>query len=86
MSGKKTSTIRLGSRRYPLGPARIVSGKVSIPITITDVEFTTVGGLNEVIAAMEGYNSLDELFRDLKRFYPGAEVDSQVTVVRFQKT
>jgi hypothetical protein len=86
MSGKKTSTVRLGSRRYPLGSALIVSGQASIPVTITDVEFMTVGDLNEAVANMEGYPSLSELLHDLKRFYPDVKMDSQITLVRFRKT
>jgi hypothetical protein len=86
LSGRKTSTVRLGIRNYPIGPAKIVSGNLNIPIEITEVEFTKVGHLSEGVAKSEGYESLEELFGALKRFYPGASVDRDVTVVRFRQS
>jgi hypothetical protein len=86
LSGKKTSTVRVGSRNYPLGPARIVSGNMHIPIEITEIEFTKVGHLDERVAKSEGYDSLDELLSILMRFYPGTGTDRDVTVIRFRKS
>lgn len=86
LGGKKTSTVRLGIRNYPLGPARIVSGSVDIPIKITEIEFTKVGRLDERVAKSEGYDSLDELLCALKRFYPTAGVDRDITVIRFRQS
>jgi hypothetical protein len=85
LSGKKTSTVRLGIRNYRLGPARIVSGNVDIPIEITNIEFMKLGDLNENVAKSEGYTTLDEFLSTLKRFYPGAKTDGDVTVVRFRQ-
>jgi hypothetical protein len=85
LSGKKTSTVRLGIRNYPLGPAKIVSGKVSIPIEITEVKFMKVGSLDEGVANSEGYGSLSDLLHALRRFYPDAENDRDVTVIRFRQ-
>jgi hypothetical protein len=85
LSGRKTSTVRLGIRNYPLGPAKIVSGKLDIPIEITKIEFTKISQLNESVAKSEGYDSIDEFLLVLKRFYPGAESDRDVTVICFQK-
>ena len=86
LGGKKTSTVRLGIRNYPLGPAKIVSGSVGIPIEITEIKFTKVGRLDEPTAKSEGYDSLDELQCALKRFYPRAGLDSDITVVRFRRS
>ena len=86
VNGKKTSTVRLGIRHYPLGPARIVSDRVDIPIEITETQFTKVGLLDEHVARSEGYDSLDELLRALERFYPKAALDHDITVVRFRKS
>jgi hypothetical protein len=84
LSGKKTSTVRLGIRKYQLGPARIVSGNQGIPIQITGLEFTKVGRLDERVAKSDGYDSLGELLRVLKRFYPSAQIDDDITVIRFR--
>jgi hypothetical protein len=86
LSGKKTSTVRLGIRDYPLGPARIVSGSVSIPIEITEIIITKVGRLDGHVARSEGYDSLDELLHALKRFYPQAGQDHDITVIRFRQS
>jgi hypothetical protein len=85
LSGKKTSTVRLGIRNYPLGPARIVSGSLGIPIEITEIEFSKVGYLDASIARTEGYDSVTELMRALRTFYPGASTDRDVTIVRFRR-
>jgi hypothetical protein len=86
LSGKKTSTVRLGIRRYPLGPARIVSGNVNIPIEITEIEFMKLGELGDGVAKTEGYTTLGEFLSNLRRFYPGAEIDRDVTVIRFRQS
>jgi hypothetical protein len=85
LSGKKTSTVRLGKRNYPLGPASIVSKNVDIPIEITDIEFTKIGSLNEKIAKMEGYASVPELLSALEKFYPNVDSERDVTVVKFRQ-
>lgn len=85
LSGEKTSTVRLGIREYPLGPARFVSGALSIPIEITEVEFTQVARLDRRGAKSEGYGSLSELLSAVRRFYPGIAMDDDITVVRFRK-
>jgi hypothetical protein len=85
LSGRKTSTVRLGIRDYPLGPARIVSGSVDIPIEITEIEFMKLRDLGESVARTEGYATLEEFFSTLKIFYPGADSDRDVTVVRFRQ-
>ncbi|WP_410052518.1 ASCH domain-containing protein [Bradyrhizobium sp. SZCCHNS3053] len=85
LSGRKTSTIRSGVRRYRPGAARIVSGSVDIPIEITDVQFTQLRQLDSRIANSEGYGSIDELLMAVRRFYPELKLHDEVTVVRFRK-
>jgi hypothetical protein len=85
LSGKKTSTVRLGIRDYPLGQATIISGKFQIPIEITEIEFMTIGHLDENVAESEGYDTLDELLQALRRFYPEAESEHDVTLVHFRQ-
>jgi hypothetical protein len=85
LSGKKTSTVRLGKRNYPLGPAKIVSKNLDIPIEITAIEFRKLGQLDKGIADTEGYDSVNELFSALARFYPGADSDRDVTVIKFKQ-
>lgn len=85
VNGKKTSTVRLGQRPYPLGPARIVSGSDEILVEILQLERTTIGGLTDEVAKSEGYESLSDLLNELRRFYPSAGPEHNVTVVRFRK-
>lgn len=85
LSGKKTSTVRLGIRNYPLGPAQIASAGLAVPIEITGLEFTKLGCLDEDVAKTEGYDSVAELLCALQRFYPDAAKDRDVTIIRFRK-
>jgi hypothetical protein len=86
LSGKKTLTVRPGIRRYPLGPARIVSGNVDIPIEILELEFMKLRDLNQSVAKSEGYATLGEFLSNLRRFYSEAEIDRDVTVVCFRQS
>jgi hypothetical protein len=86
LSGKKTSTVRLGKRNYPLGPANIVSTNFDVPIEITAIEFSRIGHLDEDVAKTEGYESVAELLGALRRFYPNANKDHDVTILRFRKS
>lgn len=86
LSGKKTSTVRVGRRNYKLGPATIVSGDANVTVLITEVQHTTVRQLSDQVARKEGYVSKSELLAALLRFYPDLEDDREVTVVSFERT
>jgi hypothetical protein len=84
LSGKKTSTVRLGRRDYSRGQAKIVSRDIEIPIEITDVSFTKVNSLDDEVAKSEGCGSLSDLLTILRRFYPELHGTNDVTVIRFR--
>jgi uncharacterized protein YqfB (UPF0267 family) len=85
ISGRKTSTVRLGKRDYRPGAALIVSRDVEIPVEITEVRHTTVDHLDETTARSEGYNRVADLIIALKKFYPEISDHHVVTVVRFRQ-
>jgi hypothetical protein len=84
VDGRKTSTIRLGKRNYGIGDSFLVSRGASVPIEIVSVSYSTVGALDEYAAKTEGYDSVLDLKRELRHFYPNLAEDSHVTVVRFK--
>ena len=84
LSGKKTTTVRLGVRNYTRGQAKIVSRDVEIPIEITDVGLTKVNRLDDEIAKSEGCDSVSDLMKLLRRFYPKLDDDQDITIIRFR--
>lgn len=81
--GKKRSTVRAGARLAEFGPARIVSGEVQIPIELTQLTIKPFSRLTEDDAREDGFDSLDELRRVLRGFYPRLAEDDPVTIFSF---
>lgn len=82
--GKKSSTIRKGTRRFEVGPAVLMSGNEQAAVRITGVSHTRFGLLTEEDARRDGFKTLAELDAALKRFYPSINNTAPVTIVRFQ--
>lgn len=85
VSGKKTSTIRLGTREYTPGAATIVSRNAAIPIEILEVKHSQVECLNEQNAHEEGYDNKSDLMSALREFYPSISDSDEVTIIRFRR-
>jgi hypothetical protein len=83
-SGHKTTTIRLGHRAYPKGPAKLVSSNREVPIEIIEIRHTCLNALSEHEAIEDGYANTGALYSDLQRFYPDITENHAITIVRFR--
>ncbi len=86
LSGKKRSTIRLG-RVIPRYDEIIIhgGGRPIAKARITKVTYKRVRELTDEDAKKDGYNSVDELIRDLEKVY-GRKIspDDVVTIIEFE--
>lgn len=82
-NGKKITTVRYGKRDYATGDALFVAGDDKQPITINGCEYKSFGELTEPDAHNDGFSGLEELTSVLLKFYPHAQSDDTVTIVRF---
>lgn len=85
LSGRKTSTVRLGLRDYKKGNAALVSKGAKIDIEITDITFTKVSDLTDAIAKRDGYETITDLLAALRHFYPDLSEERDVTIIGFRK-
>jgi hypothetical protein len=85
LEGRKTTTIRLG-RVIPKAREIIIhsEGRPIAEAVITNVIYKKVKELTEEDAKHDGYESLDELLKDLKNMY-GTDIkpDDEVTIIEF---
>lgn len=86
IDGRKTTTVRAGKRNMELGPCRIVAGRTSLDVTITDIRHCRYDELTDEDAIRDGFNTLSELKAALHRFYPNLTLDAAVSVVRFERS
>jgi hypothetical protein len=84
-SGGKVSTIRSGTRNYPLGPAVLRSRLHRIPVSITSIRHKNLSELRENDASNDGFPSLAELLIALRKFYPSIGDDDAVTIIEFTR-
>lgn len=82
--GKKTTTIRMGTRPYPIGPAVLRSNGEDLKVFITGVRFTTTASLTKGDAETDGFESLAGLLQTLKEFYPDLLPSDSVTITSFR--
>lgn len=82
-SGFKTTTIRVGLRNLPLGPAAIVCGTEQIPIFIKNVSHKNVSDLDEHDAHADGFSSKPHLFNAMHSIYPNLAENDIVTIIEF---
>lgn len=82
--GKKVSTIRRGTRPYPIGPAVLRSDGDEIKVFITGVRFATAASLTQTDAVRDGFESLGELLDALHGFYPNLLPSDSVTIASFR--
>jgi hypothetical protein len=85
LDGRKVSTVRFGRRPYPTGKCVLRSGGQDVPVEIRCVRFCQFAELTETDALADGFSSLEELHRELRRFYPNVTPVDEVTIVEFMK-
>ncbi|AUR87783.1 ASCH domain protein [Vibrio phage 1.104.O._10N.286.49.A12] len=81
----KKSTIRLGVKDYMVGRTEIVNVETheKVPCFIRNIELITVRELDHCHAMRDGFHSLGELLKELRKHYGTLKPDDWVTVVSF---
>lgn len=85
ISKRKISTIRFGFVFFnDITTLLTFSNNPSIDIKIKRIDYSkTFGDLNETDAKSDGYDSLDNLKTDIRKYYPTIENTSPMTIVYF---
>lgn len=91
VSGDKLSTLRLGIKRYTLGPCRLlsvdpISGEPidCIREVITNLSIVKFGDLFDYHSDLEGYGSdIGKLKEVIRSIYPGIKDDDVMTFVEW---
>lgn len=85
-SGKKFSTIRQGIREYNIGKAVLCCDKISwcIPVNIKSVSQTSFYFMDEKVAWEEGFLNKEEMFQQMKQYYPDFTKNDNITIVEWE--
>ncbi len=83
--GSKNATIRLGKREIVLGALALeaVSGGWGAIVNVTNVRHKKMSEITQDEAYADGRMTLDEFSDVMKRFYPHATPDDEITIVFF---
>lgn len=82
--GLKSSTVRAGRRAVREGPAEVVSGRKSLAVVITRVEYKKFSALNDDDAKKDGFRDAEELEAALRQIYPDIHTGDDVTIIHFK--
>lgn len=85
LEGKKNITIREGHRDYILGPVMLCCPiePWCVEADIVEIKHSTLGEVNEKDYFASGYNNYQDAKDKLKKFYPGINFNSEVTIIRW---
>lgn len=85
LRGKRKITIREGHRDYRLDLVMICCHLEpwAVMADITDVRHCILGEVTEEEYKADGFNTRDELLNELRRYYPDIDLNSPVTVIRW---
>jgi len=88
ISRKKTSTIRYGFVFFnDIITTLTFSNKPPVNVKIRKIEYSkTFNDLSDLDAELDGYNCLDNLKNDIRKYYPTIEDSSPITIVYFDLT
>ncbi len=85
LSGRKKATIRLGIVKLRYNELIVHGGGRPVAkIRVTRVRYKKVSELTDEDAVLDGFNSLDELLRELKKNYGDVKPDDYVTIIEFE--
>lgn len=82
-AGRKTCTIRLGIAHVVGETVDLSDGRDSLKVHIHSVSTETFRNLSIEHAHCEGFETVDELRRDLEAYYSQIDPDQPVTIIRF---
>jgi ASC-1-like (ASCH) protein len=83
-AGKKRSTVRKGIRRIESTLADLVTGTDRLRVLVTDLDVKTFNTLSTMDAQRDGFDTLADLQRALRHFYPEITQSDPVTIIGFE--
>jgi hypothetical protein len=84
-AGKKRCTVRLGTASVAGSEIVMTDGRTSVPVRILNVDTSRhLSELTDQDAIDEGFENKEELWKDLRHFYPRATDNDSVTVIHFE--
>lgn len=84
LSGRKTSTIRLGNLQVRGRYLKVVSsGRPVAVVRVEEVIHKKVKDLTDEDAELDGFSGLAELFRELRSIYGDFMLEDDITIIRF---
>jgi ASC-1-like (ASCH) protein len=83
-AGKKRSTVRKGIRRIESTLADLVAGTDRLRVLVTDLDVKPYAALSATDAQRDGFDTLADLQRALRRFYPTISKSDPVTIIGFK--
>ena len=85
INGRKTGTVRFGLRDYSDGPVVLCCHLIpwAIMADVVKVTHTLLGNLSQAQIEADGFDSLEAMLADLRKFYPGMQADSPVTYIEW---
>lgn len=86
LAKKKISTIRYGYVMFnDVVTTLTFNSKPSIKIVIKKIDYSkTFCDIDNADAENDGYDSLDKLKMDIRKYYPEIEEDSPLTIIYFE--
>jgi hypothetical protein len=85
-AGRKKCTVRLGTATVADSEIVMTDGRTSVPVRILKVDSSKrFSDLTDQDAMDEGFQTREELWRDLKQYYPRATDGDPVTVIHFER-
>jgi hypothetical protein len=83
-NGKKTCTIRLGTASVDGELMDLSDGQNELKVRIVSVETEPYRNLTLQHAQWEGFSTVEELQKDLEKYYRRIDQDQLVTIIRFE--
>src|SRR5262245_34364993 len=84
-SGRKTCTIRLGTAKVDGQLLDLSDGQHVLKVRILSVETEPYRNLTQQHAQWEGFSTVEELQKDLEKYYRRIDQDQPVTIIRFER-
>jgi len=84
--GKKKCTVRLGTASVASEEIVMTDGRLSVPVKILRIDTSRCfKDLTDQDAMDEGFQNREELWKDLKHYYPRVLDEDPVTVIYFER-
>jgi hypothetical protein len=84
-SGRKTCTIRLGVANVDRELIDLSDGQDVLKVRIISVKTEAYRNLTDQHAQWEGFSTIEELRKDLEKYYRRIDQDQPVTIIKFER-